>query len=483
MSRPSTQHANHAARAGEFLADGDRARSHDASLWQIRSRRDQRVRALPEWERLRVLAAGIKAHTLAELPDYLEAFERNAQRHGAVLHFARDAAEHNQIVLDILRGRGVTRVVKSKSMLTEECGLNPWLEQHGLEVTDTDLGELIVQLRHEPPSHIVMPAIHLRKADVARTFTERLGAPQLDDAQALTEFARQHLRAKFLVAQAGITGVNFAIAETGGIVVCTNEGNADLGTSLPPLHIACMGIEKLIPRGADLGVFLRLLARSATGQAVTAYTSHYHGPRPGAELHIVIVDNGRSRLRAEPEHRSALSCIRCGACMNTCPVYRRSGGHSYDTTVPGPIGSILAPLQLPAEHASLPHACTLCGSCSAVCPVGINLHEQLLILRRRQVDGPALVGRGRVYRGSLAKHYILRLAAWVLVSPRRSAWAGAVLRFVGRVLPAALRIGPLARWSQTRDLPEFPRQSFQAAYAVRQEGVAGAASSPGEQAR
>jgi len=462
----------HPARARRFLADVERARFHDAALWQIRERRDQRAAELPEWEALRELGARIKAHTLAELPEYLERFEQNARRHGAHVHFARDAAEHNQIVFELLRARGVTRVVKSKSMLTEECGLNPFLERRGLEVVDTDLGELIVQLRREPPSHIVLPAIHLRTADVSETFSRTLGAPPLADAQSLTEFARSHLRAKFLAAQAGITGVNFAIAETGGIVVCTNEGNADLGTALPDLHIACMGMEKLLPRAADLGVFLRLLARSATGQAITAYTAHYHGPRPGGELHIVIVDNGRSALRGEVRHRASLRCIRCGACMNTCPVFRRSGGHSYETHVPGPIGSILAPLREPSAHQSLPHACTLCGSCTAVCPVKINLHEQLLELRERQLEGPALE-RGR---GSLERT-LAQLLGWLLKSPSRTAQLGAVLRWLCRRLPALTRYGALRRWTATRELPPLPAESFHVQYARRR---AERARSPGD---
>lgn len=468
---------SHAARAGDFLADTDRSRFHDQALWEIRRRRDRRARDLPEWEALRALAARIKAHTLSRLPEYLVEFEANATRHGAVVHFAADAAEHNRIVLELLESRGITRVVKSKSMLTEECGLNPWLEARGIEVTDTDLGELIVQLRAEPPSHIVLPAIHLRTRDVAETFTRTLGAPALTDAVSLTRFAREHLRAKFLAAQAGITGVNFAVAETGGFVVCTNEGNADLGTALPPLHIACMGFEKLVPRAADLGVFLRLLARSATGQAITAYSSHYHGPRPGAELHIVIVDNGRSLIRAEPEHRRALACIRCGACMNTCPVFRRSGGHSYGTHVPGPIGSILAPLRQPVAHASLPHACTLCGSCTAVCPVGIDLHDQLLLLRRRQVDGaPAQVGApGQA--PSPRKRRLGALVAWVLRSPRRTARLGAWVRWWGRRLPALLRLGPLARWAATRELPPLPALSFQQQYVARR--LSGGTAAPG----
>jgi L-lactate dehydrogenase complex protein LldF len=458
--------AEHPARAAAFVADVERSRFHDRALWAIRKRRDQRARELPEWHALRTLAGQIKAHTLSRLPDYLIEFERNAQARGAVVHFARDAAEHNAIVLELLRKHGVSRVVKSKSMLTEECGLNPWLERHGIEVTDTDLGELIVQLRREPPSHIVLPAIHLRTADVSETFTRTLGAPPLADADALAAFAREHLRAKFLAAGAGITGVNFGVAETGGVVVCTNEGNADLGTALPPLHIACMGLEKLIPRAADLGVFLRLLARSATGQALTVYTSHHHGPRPGAALHIVIVDNGRSAIRGDAEHRRALACIRCGACMNTCPVFRRSGGHSYATHVPGPIGSILAPLKEPERHRSLPHACTLCGSCTAVCPVGIDLHEQLLALRSRQLEGVPRESRSR--RG----RYLGALGSWVSSRPRLVAPLAGVARWLGRHVPWLLGVGPGADWVSTRALPPMPRSSFQEQYAERQREAA-----------
>jgi L-lactate dehydrogenase complex protein LldF len=459
---------DHPSQAAAFLADPARSRWHDQTLWQIRTRRDQAALRVPEWEALRTLAAQIKAHTLAALPDYLERFAQNAERLGAHVHFAHDAAEHNQVVLGLLTAHGVTRVVKSKSMLTEECGLNPWLERHGIEVVDTDLGELIVQLRNEPPSHIVMPAIHLQRADVGALFQERLGTDGNSDPKALTEAARQYLRAKFLAAQAGITGVNFAIAETGGIVVCTNEGNADLGTSMPPLHIACMGIEKLIPRAADLGVFLRLLARSATGQAVTAYTSHFHGPRPGAELHIVLVDNGRSRIRGEQAHASALRCIRCGACMNTCPVYRRSGGHSYGTHVPGPIGSILAPLQHGAHHQSLPFACSLCGSCTHVCPVKIDLHEQLLHLRQagfatRASDGDT---QHAAIRASLLKRSLAKVGAWVLASARRTAWLGRLARFVGRRYPRLLA-GPLAGWVRSRELPVLPARSFHEEYRRR----------------
>ena len=373
----------HPERAARFIELPQRAAWHDQSLWFVRARRDKAVRTLPEWESLREAAAAIKAHTVSRLADYLEEFERNATRLGVKVHWARDADEHNQIVHKILADHGVKRLVKSKSMLTEECHLNPYLEEHGIEVVDTDLGERIVQLAQEPPSHIVLPCIHKKKEEIGELFHEHLGTEAgASDPQYLTEAARGHLRDRFVKADAGLTGVNFAIASTGGFVVCTNEGNADLGASLPPLHIACMGIEKLIPAPEDLGVFLRLLARSATGQAITTYSSHFHGPRAGSELHVVLVDNGRSRVLGQDDFRRSLNCIRCGACMNTCPVYRRSGGHSYNAVVPGPIGSILEPARDPAKHASLPHACSLCGSCSDVCPVKINIHEQLLIWRR-----------------------------------------------------------------------------------------------------
>jgi len=295
----------------------------------VRSKRDVQANGVPEWEYLRSLAAQIKTQTIANLGDYLEQFEQNATRLGATVHWATDADEHNRIVLEILRRHDTLRIVKSKSMLTEECGLNPFLESNGIEVVDTDLGERIVQLRGESPSHIVLPAIHIKKEEVGDTFHQHLGTDAgASDPKYLTEAARQHLRNKFLVGQVGITGVNFGIAETGGFVVCTNEGNADLGASLPPVHIACMGIEKLIPRFDELAVFIRLLARSATGQPITSYTSHFHGPRDeNSELHIVLVDNGRTKLRESDQFRDSLHCIRCGACMNTCPVFRRSGGH------------------------------------------------------------------------------------------------------------------------------------------------------------
>jgi L-lactate dehydrogenase complex protein LldF len=450
---------NHATLAGKFVADQERAHWHDNTLWFVRVKRDKAAQALPEWEVLRETASQIKAYTMSHLAELLESFERRTTQLGATVHWARDAAEHNQIVLELLQQRGLKKLVKSKSMLTEECHLNPFLERHGIEVVDTDLGERIVQLAGEPPSHIVLPAIHKKKEDIGRLFHEHLGTAEgATDPAYLAEAARQHLRDKFMQADAGLTGVNFAIAETGGFVVCTNEGNADLGVSLPKLHIASMGIEKLIPRAKDLGVFLRLLARSATGQPITTYSSHFHGPRPGGELHIVLVDNGRSDLLGSDEFRRSLNCIRCGACMNTCPVYRRSGGYSYESTVPGPIGSILAPARDPKAHQSLPHACSLCGSCTDVCPVKIDIHHQLLTWRRE------LAAEGNL---PLSKRLAMTLAGFVF----RNKWlylaAGKLARAIVPRLPRFMLYHRWNGWGRQRDLPQFPRQSFREQFQER----------------
>lgn len=452
---------DHPQEAALFLQDRPRAAWHDQTLWFVRARRDKAVHSLPEWELLREAASAIKAHTMSRLAEYLEQFEARATALGAVVHWARDAAEHNRIVLDLLQRRGVRRMVKSKSMLTEECHLNPFLEQHGIQVVDSDLGERIVQLAGQPPSHIVLPAIHMKKEDVGELFHQHLGtAAGAADPQYLVEAARQHLRRCFLEADAGLTGVNFAIAETGGIVVCTNEGNADLGVSLPKLHIASMGVEKLIPRAEHLGVFTRLLARSATGQAITTYTSHFHGPLPGGELHIVLVDNGRSQILASSDFRRSMHCIRCGACMNTCPVYRRSGGHSYRSSVPGPIGSILAPTREPGVYKSLPHACSLCGSCTDVCPVKIDLHHQLLTWRRE------LAAQGLL---APSKRLGMRLAALVFRHPRLYRTLGKLARGIVPRLPRFLVYNRLNPWGRQRELPPLPRYSFSEQFRQRQD--------------
>lgn len=456
---PATAHPR---RAALFVANDERMHWHDKALWFVRQKRDKAAQSVPEWERLRELASQIKVHTLVGLPDYLEEFEAKATALGAEVHWAKDADEHNAIVLRILEGVGAKRVVKSKSMLTEECHLNPFLEARGYEVVDTDLGERIVQFRNEAPSHIVLPAIHIRKEEVGATFHEHLGTEAgASDPQYLTEAARGHLRDKFLKADVGITGVNFAIAETGGFVVCTNEGNADLGTALPPVHIACMGIEKLIPRTKDLAVFLRLLARSATGQPITTYSSHFFGPRPGGKLHIILLDNGRSGISQSADFKTSLHCIRCGACMNTCPVYRRSGGHSYGTTVPGPIGSILAPARDANTYQSLPYACSLCGSCSDVCPVKINLHEQLLLMRHSVTE-----------KGFLPKlkQLSMTIASYVFQRPKLYAFLGAAGRTLGRLLPHRWVNNRLNGWGRQRDLPPLPAKSFRALYRERNNG-------------
>ncbi|WP_413431427.1 lactate utilization protein B [Crateriforma spongiae] len=448
---------DHPTAAKPFVTNEDRSHWHDDALWFVRVKRDRQASSVPEWEYLRERASAIKTHTIANLGDYLEQFERNATARGATVHWAADAEEHNAIVLKILRQHGTERIVKSKSMLTEECGLNPYLEDNGVEVVDTDLGERIVQLREETPSHIVLPAIHIKKEEVGQTFHTHLGTDAgASDPQYLTEAARNHLRNKFLSGEVGITGVNFGIAQTGGFVVCTNEGNADLGVSLPKVHIACMGIEKMIPSLADLSVFTRLLARSATGQPVTTYTSHFHGPKDdNSELHIVLVDNGRTRLRGNDTFRPAMHCIRCGACMNTCPVYRRSGGHSYRATVPGPIGSVLSPSRDAKSYKSLPYACSLCGSCSDVCPVKIPLHHQLLAWRGE------LVGNGLL---PLSKRVAMKTASFLFQRPGLYRTAGSMGRTALRVLPHFVTHNRFNTWTKARELPKPPRESFRQWY-------------------
>jgi L-lactate dehydrogenase complex protein LldF len=441
----------HAEAAEVFIKDEARTDWHDETLWFVREKRDLAAHGIPEWEKLREWGSQIKDHTLSNLSQYLSAFEKKAVANGVIIHWAADAAEHNEIIHQIILKNKITKIVKSKSMLTEECHLNEYLNQHGIDTIDTDLGERIVQLRKEAPSHIVLPAIHLKKQDVSDTFHEFLHTEKGNhDPQYLTEAARQHLRQHFVASELAITGVNFAIAETGGFVVCTNEGNADMGAHTANIHIACMGIEKLIPRAEHLGVFLRLLTRSATGQPITTYSSHYHCPRPGQEMHIVIVDNGRTRQLGRPDFRNSLKCIRCAACFNTCPVYRRSGGHSYHTAVAGPIGSILSPNLDMKAHADLPFASTLCGSCTNVCPVKINIHEQLW--KWRQV----LVAEGYVPVG---KKIAMKGMSFVLSNPAIYAISGKIGKWLMRRLPAMVN-NSLNPWFKQREMPEAPSESF-----------------------
>lgn len=442
----------HAELADIFNRDEKRVEWHDETLWWIRQKRDKAAWSLGEnWEQLREQASQIKSHTLSRLAGYLQDFEASAIANGATVHWAANAEEHNEIVRSILAKHSISQIVKSKSMLTEECHLNDFLMANGIDVIDTDLGERIVQLAGEAPSHIVLPCIHWKKEEIGELFHKHLATPEGNaDPSLLTQAARVHLRDKFLTRRGAITGVNFAIAETGELVVCTNEGNADMGAHLSDVHIACMGIEKLIPRRKDLAVFLRLLARSATGQPVTTYSSHFRRPQPGQELHIILVDNGRSRQLAKEDFRSSLKCIRCGACFNTCPVYRRSGGHSYHTAVAGPIGSILSPNLDMKDYADLPFASTLCGSCSNVCPVKIDIHEQLYKWRQvltREGHSPA------------SKTVAMKAMAFTLSKPGFFSLAGAWARRLMRWLPVMVK-NKRNPWYKQRDMPEAPRQSF-----------------------
>ena len=445
----------HPENAAEFLKDSQKAKWHDETLWFVRDKRDKVSKSIPEWEQLRELASGIKNNVLANLADYLEEFERNATKNGIIVHWAADSEEHNRLVLEILQQQDCRAVVKSKSILTEECHLNPYLEKHGIEVVDTDLGERIVQFLNQPPSHIVLPAIHLKKGEISELFHEKLKTEKgNEDPAYLTHAARVHLREKFFGAKVAITGVNFGIAETGEFVVCTNEGNADMGVHLAQVHIACMGIEKILPRRKDLGVFLRLLARSATGQPITNYNSHFRSPTPGKEIHIILVDNGRTAQLAREKFRNSLKCIRCGACMNTCPIYRRSGGFSYNSTVPGPIGSILSPGLDLKKHSSLPFASTLCGSCTDVCPVKINIHEQLYEWRQEVTKT----------QGEFATGLAMKLANGIFKSPLAYKITGSLMRNAVKSLPNSLIYHPLNIWGKNRNLPDPPMESFQQWY-------------------
>ncbi len=445
----------HADLAEQFIADEPRTNWHDETLWFVREKRDKAAHGLPEWEQLREWASQIKNHTLSNLSNYLKDFEEKAKANGIIVHWAADGEEHNQIVHGIIRKHNIKKIVKSKSMLTEECHLNEYLSHQGIEVVDTDLGERIVQFRKEPPSHIVLPAIHLTKKQVSETFHEYLNTEEGNfDPQYLTEAARQHLRNKFIESELAITGVNFAIAETGGFVVCTNEGNADMGAHTAAVHIACMGFEKIIPKAEHLAVFLRLLARSATGQPITTYSSHFHKPRPNQEMHIVIVDNGRSRQLGRTDFRNSLKCIRCAACFNTCPVYRRSGGHSYHTAVAGPIGSILNPNLDMKANADLPFASTLCGSCTNVCPVKIDIHEQLW--KWRQI----IVSEGLV---TSSKKIGMKGMAFVFSKPKVYRLVGSMARWTMQKFPFVAS-NKWNSWYQQREMPEVPKQSFREWY-------------------
>ncbi|MGB7457567.1 MAG: lactate utilization protein B [Pseudolabrys sp.] len=447
---------DHAEAASDFIAAKEHQAFHDRRLWDLRLKRDREAHGIPEWEELRSLASQIKEHTLSRLADYLEEFEARAKENGAQVHWARDATEHNQIVFDILSARGAKTLVKSKSMLTEECDMRPFLERRDIKVIETDLGERIQQLDDEPPSHIVVPAVHKLRGDVSTVFARTIGAePGNEDINYLAETQRRTTRPYFLNAEAGMTGANFAVAETGSFVVCTNEGNADLGANVPTLHIASIGIEKIIPKTEHLGVFIRLLSRSALGSPITQYTSHFRAPREGGELHIVLVDNGRAERLGMQDFWYSLKCIRCGACMNTCPVYRRSGGLSYGATYSGPIGVIIDPTFNIRKYSNLPFASTLNGSCTNVCPVKINIHEQ--IYKWRQV----IAERNQL---PFVKKEMMRIAGKVLADPKLYRAAISATGLAIEHLPRFALYNWLNPWGRQREVPDAPQQSFRSWY-------------------
>lgn len=441
----------HSKESTKFNNDEKRVDWHDKAIWHLRSNRDLEVNRISKWEELRNTASQIKQNVLSNLDSYLEEFERNAISNGIQVHWAKDGDEHNKIIGNILDTYNAKKLVKSKSMLTEECHLNPYLENRGIEVVDTDLGERIIQLAGEKPSHITAPAIHKKRGEIDTLFQEKMGTKPSDgDPEYLTKMARIDLRKKFINADVALTGVNYAIAESGGFVVVTNEGNADMGANLAPVHIACMGIEKIIPKLEHLGVFLRLLSRSANGQSITAYSSHFFKPRKGQKMHIVIVDNGRSEILGKEDFRKSLMCIRCGACLNTCPIYRRSGGHSYGSVIPGPIGSILSPNIDSKKHSSLPFASTLCGSCSDVCPVKIDIHTQLYKWRQ-------LIMKEHPDK---TKQVAMKFGGIVLRHPKLFRFFGLGVRKFLKISPRFLVYNKLNTWGKGRDLPNVPKTSF-----------------------
>ncbi|CAB3809354.1 Lactate utilization protein B [Paraburkholderia ultramafica] len=446
----------HASLSANFIAEEKNLEFHDKRLWQLRQNRDAVTYSIPEWEELRSLASAIKEHTLTHLSDYLEEFERNATNNGVTVHWAKDAAEHNRIVHEILEEQGATRLVKSKSMLTEECEMRPYLQERGISVIETDLGEQIQQLDNEMPSHIVVPAVHKLAGDVAKVFARTIGTdPENDDIHYLAEAQRQRTRPLILDAHAGMTGCNFAVAQTGTVVVCTNEGNADLSANVPPLHIASIGIEKLIPRVEHLGVFIRMLSRNALGSPITQYTSHFRAPRTGGATHFILVDNGRSERLAMEDFWYSLKCIRCGACMNTCPVYRRSSGLSYGGVYSGPIGAIINPTFDLKKYSALPFASTLNGSCTNVCPVKINIHEQIYKWRQIITEKHQL---------PFVKTQAMHAAGKVLANPKlyRIAIEGADLAV--KELPRALLYNPFNAWGKQREVPDAPEMTFRQWY-------------------
>ena len=458
-------------------------------------RRRAAARSLSNWEELRAEARAIKDETLLHLDQYLEEFVTNAEKKGAQVRWARDAAEANQIICRLAQERGARNVVKSKSMTTEEIHLNDALQSEGIEAIETDLGEYIIQLAGETPSHIIVPAIHKTKKQIAELFTEKLGIAPTDEVARLTATARQILRERFAAADIGISGVNFGVAETGTILILENEGNIRLTTSLPPVHIAVMGIEKIVPRFRDLDVFLKLLPRSGTGQHLTTYQSFITGTKRRTEdegpeeLHIVLLDNGRSRMLAHPTTRQSLACIRCGACLNACPVYQQIGGHAYGSVYPGPIGAVITPQLIGlSKAAQLPYASSLCGACREVCPVKIDIPKLLLHLRAEITEGAghisAVNSMDETEQVSASAHdaephikrrrgerLAFKLWAIVMMRPRLYELSTRLSRLLQRFIVRDGKIGkvskmlarlapPLGAWTDERDLRPLESRTF-----------------------
>jgi len=424
-------------------------------------RRREAVGRVDDFEVLRDRASAVRAEVLENLDYWLIAFEAEASRRGTRVHWAETGADANRLVLEIARAAGVERVVKSKSMVSEESGLNAVLEGAGIQVTETDLGEYILQLADEPPSHIIAPAIHKSRDEVSALFARHHGTPPTRDIPALCEEARAHLRPRFLEADMGISGGNFLIAETGSVAIVTNEGNGRMVTTLPRVHVAITGIEKVLPGLEDLAAVLRVLPRSATGQDITNYVSLLTGVRDAGasdgpqENHVILVDNGRARLVGSELHE-ALKCIRCGACMNHCPVYQNIGGHAYGWVYPGPIGAILTPAYLGLEKAlDLPQASTLCAACEVVCPVRIPLPELMRVLREQEFT-----------RGLRPWHERLSIALWrrLALRPRlyalASRWAVRLLRLLAGRDGMLHRLPGLDGWTEGRDMPAPQGSTF-----------------------
>jgi L-lactate dehydrogenase complex protein LldF len=430
---------------------------------------------LPEYQELRDQAQAVKKHTIENLDYYLEQFERNVVAHGGKVVYCKDAGEVTDFVLGLAKERDAHLIVKSKSMTTEELDFNERLEHHGLESVETDLGEYIIQLAHIRPYHIIAPALQMSRYDVADVFQKRLGVSETV-IEKQTQIARSILRDKFLAADIGVSGANFLVADSGAIVLVENEGNARLTTSAPKIHIAVAGIEKMIPRAQDLATFLKLLGRSATGQALTVYTSFLSGPRRGEEIdgpdefYVVLVDNGRTKLLADREKRQSLHCIRCGACLNICPVYRRIGGHSFPWVYSGPIGAIITPQFMgPMHEPGLPFASSLCGACAEVCPVKIDIPKVLLDLRAEVKKAERRDGQGKLER------LAFRIWAWVMRHPRIYEMAGMAAGSLApdatngyiRSAPPLLDHGPIRGWLSQRDLPAPAPRSFRQMWRAR----------------